>query len=683
MRFSKASPSWSMAIRQAVRVMAVVVPALLACSASRAQAAPAPTITKILPKIASANGGTVITISGTQFVSGATVSFGPNDATKVVFVNSTTIRATAPASNNNAEGTVSVFVTNPDTQTATLTEGLLYDLPPSITSLSPAEGLPAGGYKITVTGNNFRCAAPCNTGPVVLFGTTAAPSVIFNSGTTLTVTVPAGTAGKVSIKETNTDGLSTTYTKGFTYSPVVVTQVSPVTGPTAGGNPVTITGSGFAAGATVTFGTSAATSVTFVSATTLKAVAPPHSGGYENVTVTESTGTGVLPSAYRFTTLPILTSISPAAGPVAGGTTVTIKGFNLNTVTKTTFGGSTAKIVSKSFNTLTVTNPAYSGAANPVNVIVTNPNGPATLTAAYDYELSILTQGLDDGYPTFAYKNTLTVNGGTPPYTWSITSGKLPTGLLLNASTGVISGTPAANYGTYTLGFKVKDSATPANTATISLSFNILFGFSTEVIPPNYFGMILYDQTIWPTVPVGALGKGLGTTWPFIEQTQGTYNWKVLDEYVADAQAHMIPGTTTPLSLYWTNANIPPWAATDQSTCSTYNGTDISACTSAVSNIQYFNDFMTALVTRYKGTIQIYELWNEPNISNVYTGSVDDLATLTASAYNIIRTINPSATILSPSPTAAPYLLSYLHRAGARRPQDLMRSLFTAIPTSA
>ncbi|HXG91576.1 MAG TPA: putative Ig domain-containing protein [Blastocatellia bacterium] len=50
------------------------------------------------------------------------------------------------------------------------------------------------------------------------------------------------------------------------------------------------------------------------------------------------------------------------------------------------------------------------------------------------------------------------VAGGTPPYTWAITSGALPAGLALNSSTGLISGTPTAS-GLFTVGIAVKDQA--------------------------------------------------------------------------------------------------------------------------------------------------------------------------------------------------------------------------------
>ena len=57
-----------------------------------------------------------------------------------------------------------------------------------------------------------------------------------------------------------------------------------------------------------------------------------------------------------------------------------------------------------------------------------------------------------------AYTTTLTVSGGTDPYgNWTLTSGSLPQGLLLNSATGVISGTPVAS-GAYNFSVTVQDS---------------------------------------------------------------------------------------------------------------------------------------------------------------------------------------------------------------------------------
>lgn len=49
---------------------------------------------------------------------------------------------------------------------------------------------------------------------------------------------------------------------------------------------------------------------------------------------------------------------------------------------------------------------------------------------------------LPDGTKLVAYSQTIVASGGTAPYTYAVTSGALPTGLILNAATGVISGTP-------------------------------------------------------------------------------------------------------------------------------------------------------------------------------------------------------------------------------------------------
>ena len=72
--------------------------------------APAPTVSSVSPTSGPAVGGTGVTITGANFVSGATVTFGGTAATSVVVTNSTTITATTPA---HAAGAVTVVVTNP------------------------------------------------------------------------------------------------------------------------------------------------------------------------------------------------------------------------------------------------------------------------------------------------------------------------------------------------------------------------------------------------------------------------------------------------------------------------------------------------------------------------------------------------------------------------------------------
>ncbi|HEY7113692.1 MAG TPA: IPT/TIG domain-containing protein [Thermoanaerobaculia bacterium] len=86
---------------------------------------PSPTVTSITPTSGPAAGGTAITITGTNFVSGATVKIGGAAATNVVFNGATSLTCKAPA--RSAGALYDVVVTNPSTKTGTLTKGWLAD----------------------------------------------------------------------------------------------------------------------------------------------------------------------------------------------------------------------------------------------------------------------------------------------------------------------------------------------------------------------------------------------------------------------------------------------------------------------------------------------------------------------------------------------------------------------------
>ncbi len=358
----------------------------------------APVPTAISPTSGTTSGGTAVTITGTNFASGATVTLGGTAATSVVVVSSTEITATTPA---HAAGVVNVVVTNSNGQSGTLTNGYTYTSAPVPTAISPTSGTTSGGTAVTITGTNFA------SGATVTLGGTAATSVVVVSSTEITATTPAHAAGVVNVVVTNSNGQSGTLTNGYTYtSAPVPTAISPTSGTTSGGTAVTITGTNFASGATVTLGGTAATSVVVVSSTEITATTPAHAAGVVNVVVTNSNGqSGTLTNGYTYTSAPVPTAISPTSGTTSGGTAVTITGTNFASGATVTLGGTAAtSVVVVSSTEITATTAAH--AAGVVNVVVTNSNGQSgTLTNGYTYTSAPV--------PTAISPTSGTTSGGT------------------------------------------------------------------------------------------------------------------------------------------------------------------------------------------------------------------------------------------------------------------------------
>jgi Domain of unknown function (DUF1929)/IPT/TIG domain/Glyoxal oxidase N-terminus len=174
---------------------------------------PAPTVTSVSPNSGSVSGGTTLTIVGTNFAPGATVSFAGTVATGVTVVSSTSITATTPPQ---AAGAVSVRVTNPDSQSGTLANGYTYTSPnpaPALTAITPNAGPASGGTGVTITGANFL------TGATVSFAGTAATGAVVVNSTSITATTPVHEAegGVATVMVTNPDGQIGTLTDGYTY----------------------------------------------------------------------------------------------------------------------------------------------------------------------------------------------------------------------------------------------------------------------------------------------------------------------------------------------------------------------------------------------------------------------------------------------------------------------------------
>lgn len=270
-----------------------------------------PTVSSISTNAGPVAGGTPMTFIGSNFDSTLKITFGGIPCASIVVASATSASCITPA---HAAQAVDVVVTNHDLQTATLLGAYVYRTGgPTISTVAPGTGSIAGGTLLTVTGSGFTSGMVAALGVAATSGDrVACTGVSVLSATSFTCTTGAHSAGLVDLFVTNPDLQSVTKSVAYAYgAPVNVISISPVTGTSDGNLMVTITGSGFVAGATVKIGNSVCSSPNVVSSTTLTCTAPSHAPGSANVVVSNLSGTpGVLGGGYEFTTAPRFSAIN-------------------------------------------------------------------------------------------------------------------------------------------------------------------------------------------------------------------------------------------------------------------------------------------------------------------------------------------------------------------------------------
>lgn len=115
---------------------------------------------------------------------------------------------------------------------------------------------------------------------------------------------------------------------------------------------------------------------------------------------------------------------------------------------------------------------------------------------------SVTTSSLAVGTVGAAYSQSVAATGGTTPYTWSISSGALPAGLSLNASSGEISGLPTT-AGTSNFTVKVTDNAALIGTRALSIVIGTPVSVSTSTLAGATVGAS-YSATIAATGGTGS-----------------------------------------------------------------------------------------------------------------------------------------------------------------------------------
>jgi IPT/TIG domain len=250
--------------------------------------------------------------------------------------------------------------------------------PPSVSSVTPAGGPLTGGTSVELKGTHFTDATE------VKFGAANATSFTLVSGNRIKAISPAGT-GAVDVTVTTPGGTSAMSAADvFTYGPSV-SGISPNRGVASGGTSVVITGSDFSAATAVKFGSTNAASFKVKSQSSITAVSPEGVGSVD-VTVTDPEATSTIAPADQFTFVPAptVTSVTPAVGPEAGGSQVTIEvgETNPDEVTAVDFGMSPASFFVNSEGSITAFSPPGAGV---VDVTVTAFGGTSLTSFADEF----------------------------------------------------------------------------------------------------------------------------------------------------------------------------------------------------------------------------------------------------------------------------------------------------------
>ena len=352
---------------------------------------------------------------------------------------------------------------------------------PTGLSINASSGLISGTP--TATGNStVIITVTDSTSPSHQTSSTSLSLSVRASGTvSITTTSPlaggvVGTAYSATVAAT---GGTTPYTWSATGLPTGL-SINASTG-VIGGNPTT------AGSSTAVVTVTDSTNPTHLSATAnlvITIIAPPsitttslpggNAGTAYSATVAASGGT--TPYTWSATGLPAGLSIDAASGVISG----------------TPQGASSGTVV----------------------VTVTDSTSPAHLTASKSLaltitgQLTITTTSLPNGTAGAAYPGvTLAASGGTTPYTWSATG--LPSGLSIDPSTGVISGT-TNSAATNTVNTTVTDSTSSTHlTATKSFSLTIVgqLTINTSSLPS---GVV---NTAYPGATLAASGGTTPYTW--------------------------------------------------------------------------------------------------------------------------------------------------------------------------
>lgn len=141
---------------------------------------------------------------------------------------------------------------------------------------------------------------------------------------------------------------------------------------------------------------------------------------------------------------------------------------------------------------------------------------------------------------------------------------------------------------------------------------------------------------------LGASGVRMDFNWFQFQPEANRWEWAIFDQAVDAARAHN-------LRIYATVAYTPQWASSVPS-CVENGPTDAARCENKLpADAATWAAAVTAVATRYRGRVECWGIWNEPNLGTFFQGSMDQFVnTIFLPAAAAIRAADPTAKICGP-----------------------------------
>ncbi len=181
---------------------------------------------------------------------------------------------------------------------------------------------------------------------------------------------------------------------------------------------------------------------------------------------------------------------------------------------------------------------------------------------------------------------------------------------------------------------------------------------TSKKVPAGLMGMHVHSLTTTPPTAEDRFG-GIriwdnGVRWDQVNTAKDVYDWTTLDQVVANARATGAQDIMYVLGYTpeWAAKNVkPPCTPGNYSNCEYFPG----GSSSGPKDIEDWKTWVREVTTRYKGQITQYQMWNEANLTAMFSSpsgdSAVEMAQLTVAAQQVIREVDPGAKVLTASST--------------------------------